>query len=254
MGYAQNTLPWFKEKGRFVKITEATGKKVPEKGDIVYFESYGSTSGSYVEHVGIVSDVNTATKQIKYISGNSPSDKVTESGWLSYSSNNSKSTPNAAFPNVGLPVSMPGTGQSNLGVAGFGKLGFSSAPDLRPDTYESNNTMATAKTLPVGRGVASQIAAMNLHNSSDIDYYKFTLSKTGGSHNKITLTTFVKGTQMELLDAVGRRQTFQVVNGTNSTKTINLNGKRSGTYYLKISNLSGNCGDYRLEQIDFYFI
>lgn len=67
MGYAQNTLPWFKQKGRFVKITEATGDKAPEKGDIVYFEAYGSTDGKYVEHVGIVSEVNTATKHIKYM-------------------------------------------------------------------------------------------------------------------------------------------------------------------------------------------
>ena len=111
---------------------------------------------------------------------------------------------------------------------------------------ESNNTVATANTISVNTTISG-----NLSSSSDVDWYKFTISNNGYIDIEFNHTLLSSGSNywtITLYDETG----VNTVDGSDSYFRVvgNANGKSnrfglsSGTYYVKISPYSHSGNDY----------
>jgi len=103
----------------------------------------------------------------------------------------------------------------------------------------SNNSLETAYELSAIANIG-KISGLTLHNSADVDLFKFTLNETGGTNDSITLRKLDSSqkTVFQLLDASGR--VFASVDPSDSpTQMISLQGRAADTYYLRVSATSG---------------
>ena len=112
------------------------------------------------------------------------------------------------------------------GAGGFASAQFTTLPLIVcAESYESNNTLATAATVPVGVNILSQ-----LPNKNDIDYFSF--SNTSAQKNmQITLTNLPANYDLKLYNAAG----------TNLKTSQN-----TGTLDESISYNNGAVGQYRV--------
>ena len=115
--------------------------------------------------------------------------------------------------------------------------GSGTSSSLKPDRYESNNTRYTATALS---GTSGRLSNLNLHTGSDEDWFKFTLSDTGTSANKVELAVLSALSQrIALYDAKGN----QLVSGVR----FSLEGRPAGSYYAKVYDiLKKSSGNYTL--------
>jgi hypothetical protein len=110
------------------------------------------------------------------------------------------------------------------------------------NTYEANNTSATATTLAVNTAVTSQIAT-----AGDIDYYKFS-NTTATKNIKVELTTLPADYDLYLYKGTTLVGTSNL-SGT-SSETIKYNNGTVTTYYAKIvgyNNVSSAIACYTLK-------
>ncbi|MCL1809392.1 MAG: pre-peptidase C-terminal domain-containing protein [Clostridiales bacterium] len=109
------------------------------------------------------------------------------------------------------------------------------------DRYEPNNTMAAATS--ISNNVT--ITDANIHTASDVDYYKFTISKA--SNATIDLTNIPSGCNydLRLYNSTGTQISSSANSGNNPEKiTATLN---AGTYYIYVCSWSGySNSNYRL--------
>ncbi len=118
--------------------------------------------------------------------------------------------------------------------------------DLAQDRLESNNTVATATDLRTLSG-SSSLPDLNIHNGSDVDYFKFTTTNTG------TLTDYVRMTMpdttgdlgIELLASNGTT-VLRTANGSSAVEELSLNGLTAGTYYVRAFGTNGARNSYQL--------
>lgn len=100
------------------------------------------------------------------------------------------------------------------------------------ETYESNNTSATAKPVTVGVDISSQIST-----ASDLDWYSFA-NTTTNKNIKITLTTLPADYDIKLYNPSGTNvKTSQ--NGGTTSETIIYNTSTVGTYKIQVYGYSG---------------
>lgn len=119
-----------------------------------------------------------------------------------------------------------------------------SAYAMGQDSYESNNTTSTATAISNGKYSA------NLHNTSDVDYYKFTVTQAYKAASVTVTPTVTSGlTNSELK--------IQIIppSGTAANSYVSGTGKRNanfacintGTYYIKVyGNSNANGREYSL--------
>jgi len=95
------------------------------------------------------------------------------------------------------------------------------------DVYESNNTLATAKTIAVNTSITAMIGT-----STDVDYFKFTNSSTM-KNIKVTLSRLPKDYDMKLYNSAGTLLATSQ-NGGTTAEVIKYNNAPVGTYYIRI--------------------
>ncbi|MCX6271936.1 MAG: T9SS type A sorting domain-containing protein, partial [Bacteroidetes bacterium] len=101
------------------------------------------------------------------------------------------------------------------------------------DTWESNNTAATAKLITVGTNINALIGT-----STDVDYFKF--SNTNSQKKiKITLTNLPADYDIRLYKSNGTTQVGISQNGGTTSETITYNNGAVGTYIIKVYGYSG---------------
>lgn len=100
------------------------------------------------------------------------------------------------------------------------------------DTYETNNTLATAKTIAVNTNITAMIGT-----STDVDYFKF--SNTSSKKKiKITLTNLPLDYDVILYKSNGTQVGIGQNTGTTSESII-YNTSTVGTYYIKVYGYGG---------------
>lgn len=112
-----------------------------------------------------------------------------------------------------------------------------------PDSYESNNTFATATALSNGTGINA-----NINHPEDVDYYKFTL--TGKSYVELKISNIPSGCRYnaEIFKGAGDSN---YIAGLYTTGTSKQYDKilTSGTYYVKVysyNSASYSASNYKI--------
>lgn len=121
--------------------------------------------------------------------------------------------------------------------------------NMTPDRYESNNSLATATIIrSSGELLVGALAVndLNLHATSDQDYFRFNTVAGSTSAHSVSLE-FNPGDgdlNLYLLDAAGNtiRQSTQ----TAETESISLAGLAAGSYYVLVRGQENATNDYRL--------
>lgn len=100
------------------------------------------------------------------------------------------------------------------------------------DTYESNNTKNTSKTIPLGTTTTAKISS-----ASDIDWFKFS-SSSSQRNVQVTMTNLPADYDMELY----RGNTFIMLSendGTNDELVKHNTTQSTATYYVKVFGYNG---------------
>lgn len=100
------------------------------------------------------------------------------------------------------------------------------------DTYESNNTLATAAGV-LGNGTTY---SSYIYSSSDVDYYYF--NGTAGRYITVSLTNLPKDYDVYLLNSAGTIVAKSEKGGTTS-ESISYYGSTTGKYYVKVVGYAG---------------
>ena len=118
-------------------------------------------------------------------------------------------------------------------------------PDMY-DTQSRNDTLATATALDVSQMTKHTIFGLNIHDSSDVDYYRITLSDMGiiGDSISIDFTHSVGDLDLYLYDSTGKLVNRSI--STGNTESISLNGVAAGTYYVKVAGYNAAVNEYAL--------
>ncbi|MCU0433613.1 MAG: T9SS type A sorting domain-containing protein [Bacteroidia bacterium] len=119
-------------------------------------------------------------------------------------------------------------GGGKVRVATYGRgVWIYNAPTACTETYESNNTLATAPIININNTVGSQIST-----TTDNDYYKFALTAASTSMD-FQLSNLPADYDVELLDAAG--VVLQSgTNGSTTNESFTRVGMPAGTYYLRV--------------------
>lgn len=109
------------------------------------------------------------------------------------------------------------------------------------DSYEPNNTFSAATSI----SNTATITSANIHDSSDVDYYRFTIPST--SSISISLSNIPTNCDYDLvLYNSSQTQCASSANGGNSSESISYSAA-PGTYYIKVYSYSGSSSsNYRL--------
>lgn len=138
---------------------------------------------------------------------------------------------NATSPNYSLEIFAPSSGNRT------------------PDRYESNNTLESATVIRSSGNQLSgalTVSELNLHSSSDQDFFKFTTVANSTVAHSVSLD-FNPGDgdlNFYLLDAAGNilRQSTR----TSETESISLAGLAADTYFVQVFGHQNATNDYRL--------
>ena len=100
------------------------------------------------------------------------------------------------------------------------------------DTYESNNTLATAKTISVNTNITALI-----NTSTDIDWFKFTNTSTA-RNIRVTLTGLPADYDLGLYNSAGTLL-YSSANGGTTSETVTYNAAPVATYYIRVIGYNG---------------
>jgi hypothetical protein len=110
---------------------------------------------------------------------------------------------------------------------------FSTASAGCTDNYEPNNTLATAKAVPVNVDVTGLISS-----ASDADWFSFTTTAPN-TKVKVTLTNLPGDYDMKLVNSTNSTTFGTSQNGGTTSETIILNTTTARQYRLKVYGYSG---------------
>lgn len=120
------------------------------------------------------------------------------------------------------------------GLAALPVTNYASA--LVDDTYEENDTLATARNLGTLAGTST---ITNLVMADASDYFKFSTTATGTSASRIVLNfTHSQGDlDIVLYNSAGRQ--LRISQGVGNSETISLSGYAAGTYTIRVYGYRG---------------
>lgn len=99
----------------------------------------------------------------------------------------------------------------------------------KADKYENNDTRARAKTLTAATGT---IKNLTHHTEKDADFFKYKLTRTGKSYDKISVNSEDANVYLQLFNSAGK--------SLKKGKSVSLSGQKAGTYYVKAYNADGD--------------
>jgi hypothetical protein len=100
------------------------------------------------------------------------------------------------------------------------------------DNYESNNTLATARTITANTNITARIGT-----STDIDWFKFTNTSTA-RNIRVTLTGLPADYDLGLYNSAGTLL-YSSANGGTTSETVTYNAAPVGTYYIRVIGYNG---------------
>jgi hypothetical protein len=109
---------------------------------------------------------------------------------------------------------------------------FSTTAAACTDSYETNNSRTTAKTIAVNTNITAKIGT-----STDKDWFKFT-TVSGATNLKVVLSQLPLDYDISLHNSSGTQLAISQLGGT-STETIIRNTTTAATYYVKVVGYSG---------------
>jgi hypothetical protein len=124
-----------------------------------------------------------------------------------------------------LDIQNNGAGKVRVATYGRG-VWIYNAPSACTETYESNNTLATAPIINMNSTIGSQIST-----TTDNDYYKFTLTAASTSVD-FQLNNLPGDFDVQLLDAAGVLIQQSVNGGTTNESFTRV--MSAGTYYMRV--------------------
>ena len=95
------------------------------------------------------------------------------------------------------------------------------------DTYETNNTLSTAKLIPVNTNISALIGT-----STDIDWFKFSNTSTA-KNIRITLSNLPLDYDLRMYNSAGTLL-YSSENGSTTAETITYNNAPVATYYIRV--------------------
>src|SRR5262249_3102681 len=109
-------------------------------------------------------------------------------------------------------------------------------PGMTGDTFEANNTMATAYRAP---STGWYFTGMSIHTRTDVDWYRIDLPRAGtsASYVQITFTNALGNLALALYNAAGKQLAGSA--GTSDRERISLASLPAGTYYAKVYGAGG---------------
>lgn len=130
--------------------------------------------------------------------------------------------------------------QSDCGEGNISNFSYSgtfiTAGPACVDNYEPNQAMSSSTLIPVNTDIYGLI-----NPSGDVDW--FTFSSTNTSKNvKVTLTDLPADYNITLYNSSGMQIGISQNTGT-ADETIIYNGKKSGTYYIKVNGVNSGAWD-----------
>jgi len=109
---------------------------------------------------------------------------------------------------------------------------FTTTSNSCSDTYETNNTFSSAKSIPVNTNINALIST-----NTDLDWFKF--SNTSTQKNiQVTLTNLPADYDLRLYNSAGTLL-FNSQNGGTTSETIKYNNAPVGTYYIRVHGYNG---------------
>ncbi|MBK7888191.1 MAG: T9SS type A sorting domain-containing protein [Bacteroidetes bacterium] len=109
---------------------------------------------------------------------------------------------------------------------------FSTTAGSCTDSYESNNTKAKAKVIPVNTNISAKIST-----TTDKDWFKFT-TVSGSTNLKVVLDLLPADYDMKLYNSAGSLLTTSQLGGT-TTETISRNTTSASSYFVQVYGYSG---------------
>ncbi len=120
-------------------------------------------------------------------------------------------------------------------TSAFGAYAFTTAtPSTCTDIYESNNSSSTAKTPVLNTNLTGFITP-----STDVDWFKFTTTTTGGTRVKVDLTNLPADYDVVLYKSNASTKLATGANRGTTSESVKYNTSSTGTYYVKVYGYSG---------------
>jgi predicted RNA-binding protein with TRAM domain len=108
-------------------------------------------------------------------------------------------------------------------------------PDIAPDRFEANNTLATATNLgALGDRIENNLS---IHQSNNDDYHRFTATSTGTVNVGLAFTHALGDVDLQLLDSGGA--VLATSASTGSSETITRAVTAGQTYYVRVYGFNG---------------
>lgn len=107
-----------------------------------------------------------------------------------------------------------------------------------PDRLEPNNTLATATLL---NGTTQTIAALSIHNTGDVDYFRLNSLGTGTATIELTFSNVAGNLDLRLLNSSGTELAKSATATDNETITASL--QRDTTYFVQVLGNAGAKND-----------
>lgn len=208
----------------------------------------GGTSYQFTVNLSAASS-NTVTVQYTTANGTATagSDYTATSGTLTFAPGQTQQTLSVTVngdttyePDETFTVNLGNPTNATLGV-GQGQ-GTIRNDDLGPDRYEANNTAATATDF--GRTNSVSQTGLTLHTAADVDYYKFSPTKSASYVVTVTPTAGSGTLSVVLLNA----QQSVIASGQSQTGGVTLTATLTArqAYYVKVWSPSGSLFTYNL--------
>jgi len=109
-----------------------------------------------------------------------------------------------------------------------------SVPSSCTDIYESNNSSSTAKIPALNTNLTGFITP-----STDVDWFKFTTTTSGGIKIKVDLTNLPANYDVVLYKSNASTKIATGANGGTTSESIKYNATTTGTYYVKVYGYNG---------------
>ena len=200
-------------------------------GDIDYFSIKPSKTGNYIIDVSGISGLKIELINLKQ-------------GTIGTLNSNSQITKNLSSAETYYLKVKHSSGTQT----GAYKIKVAAPETNKQDAYEPNNDISHA--LKIEKNII--LKGLNLHEKSDIDYYKFDIDDT--SNVTVDLYNIPQNCNynVQILDS----NNISLVTSTSSvvtTKTVTKNSLTAGTYYIKITSSSGYSNqNYILKVVSTY--
>ncbi|NJL22934.1 MAG: T9SS type A sorting domain-containing protein [Leptolyngbyaceae cyanobacterium SM1_3_5] len=110
---------------------------------------------------------------------------------------------------------------------------------IQPDTFEVNNTLATATDLRQISGTGNVWQNLNINAAADQDWFKFTTAAAGTTNDsvQISFTQAAGDLALTLYNSSGTQ--ISQSNGSIDRELVSLQGLAAGTYYAQVTGVGG---------------